>query len=85
MVDRWLGHAGHVEHFGLIDNTMIILVTDHGHLFGEHGMIGKPWADLEIQTCIRNLLTSVSDIPPSGNAGRQFLIWLNRWTCSPLF
>jgi arylsulfatase A-like enzyme len=27
---------------GRLDDTLILLTTDHGHLFGEHGMIGKP-------------------------------------------
>ena len=42
MVDRWLGYfIDTVKHLGLMDDTMIIVTTDHGHLFGEHGMIGN--------------------------------------------
>jgi arylsulfatase A-like enzyme len=51
---------------------MIIIVTDHGHLFGEHGMIGKPWAGLGDS----NMYQELAHIPlliyhPQGNAGRR--------------
>lgn len=43
LVDRWFGHfLDRLEKHGLLANTMIVVTTDHGHLFGEHGMIGKP-------------------------------------------
>jgi arylsulfatase A-like enzyme len=47
LVDHWLGYlVDTIERQGLMEDTMIIVTTDHGHLFGEHGMIGKPWSDL---------------------------------------
>ena len=73
MVDRWLGHLlDKVEHLGLMDDTMIIVVTDHGHLFGEHGMIGKPWSDLGDS----NMYQELAHVPlliyhPKGMAGRR--------------
>ncbi|HEY8744292.1 MAG TPA: sulfatase, partial [Chloroflexota bacterium] len=43
LVDTWLGYfLDRLEHLGRLDDTMLIVTTDHGHLFGEHGMIGKP-------------------------------------------
>ena len=46
MVDRWLGHLlDTVNHLGLNENTMVVLMSDHGHYFGDHGLQGKPWAD----------------------------------------
>ena len=46
MTDRWLGtFLDKVESLSLFDNTMVVLVSDHGHAFGEHGAVGKPfWA-----------------------------------------
>ncbi len=42
MVDRWLGHfMDEMDSLGLMDNTMIMLLSDHGHAFGEHGYAGK--------------------------------------------
>ncbi len=43
LVDHWFGaFVKHLTELGRLDDTMIIVTTDHGHLFGEHGMIGKP-------------------------------------------
>ena len=47
MVDRWLGQLFEViELTGLRENTLIVLMSDHGHYFGDHGLQGKPWGDL---------------------------------------
>lgn len=43
MVDRWLGNfLDKVESLGLMEDTMIVLLSDHGHALGEHGVVGKP-------------------------------------------
>ena len=45
LTDRWLGHfIERVEACGVMDDTLLIVCADHGHQFGEHGMIGKPSA-----------------------------------------
>ncbi len=42
MVDHWLGNfLDKVEELGLFENTLIVLLGDHGHLLGEHGYVGK--------------------------------------------
>ena len=42
MVDKWLGRfLDQVEIMGLMDNTMIIVSTDHGTYNGDHGQVGK--------------------------------------------
>jgi arylsulfatase A-like enzyme len=42
MVDTWVGYLmKKVENMGLMDNTVIILTSDHGYYFGEHGLFGK--------------------------------------------
>lgn len=72
LVDRWLGRfLDNIEHLGLMDETMIIIATDHGHLFGEHSMIGKPWSDLGDS----NMYQEIAHIPliiyhPEGQAGK---------------
>jgi len=44
MVDRWFGHfIDQVENMGLMENTMIVLTTDHGTHNGSHGRTGKNW------------------------------------------
>lgn len=46
LVDKWTGiFLEKVEELGLLDNTMIIFLSDHGEPLGEHGIIKKiqPW------------------------------------------
>lgn len=43
LVDAALGRFWEAcERLGRLRDTLILVTTDHGHLFGEHGMIGKP-------------------------------------------
>jgi len=45
-VDRWIGHLmDTMERLGLFKNTLIIWTTDHGHLFGDHDLWGKPGSE----------------------------------------
>src|SRR3712207_2621756 len=51
MVDRWLGRfLDKMEELKLFDNTLLVLLSDHGHALGEHGYTGKPsyalWPEL---------------------------------------
>ena len=42
MVDRWLGRfVGDLEERDLLDNTLLLLISDHGIAHGEHGVAGK--------------------------------------------
>ena len=46
-VDRWVGRfLDLAERLGLFKDTLIIWTTDHGHLFGEHDLHGKPGAEM---------------------------------------
>ena len=43
MVDRWLGKFVERAHeLGIMENTLLVVVSDHGHCLGEHGYTGKP-------------------------------------------
>jgi len=46
MVDTWLGYfLDKMKELELMDTTLIVFLSDHGHPLGEHGIIGKlPWA-----------------------------------------
>ncbi|HXI16735.1 MAG TPA: sulfatase [Chloroflexota bacterium] len=45
--DRWLGHLlDRLDVLGMTENTLLIHLTDHGHLFGEHQLQGKPGGPL---------------------------------------
>lgn len=42
--DRWLGRLfGAVESMGLSENTVIMVMADHGIMLGEHDAVGKAW------------------------------------------
>jgi arylsulfatase A-like enzyme len=42
MVDRWLGNfLDKMDELNLFENTLLIVLSDHGHAFGEHGFAGK--------------------------------------------
>jgi arylsulfatase A-like enzyme len=42
MVDRWLGRfLEKMDELGLSGDTLLVLLSDHGHAFGEHGYAGK--------------------------------------------
>jgi arylsulfatase A-like enzyme len=47
LVDRWVGRFLEMaERLGLFEDTLIMWTTDHGHLFGEHDLQGKPGAEM---------------------------------------
>ena len=42
MVDRWIGHfLDAFEATGRADDTLLMLVSDHGHYLGDHNLTGK--------------------------------------------
>jgi arylsulfatase A-like enzyme len=43
MVDRWLGNLlDKMDELGLSENTLLVVLADHGVAHGEHGVTGKP-------------------------------------------
>jgi arylsulfatase A-like enzyme len=43
MMDRWLGRFLQRAHeLGVMENTLLMVLSDHGHCLGEHGFTGKP-------------------------------------------
>jgi arylsulfatase A-like enzyme len=43
MMDRWLGRFVQRAHeLGVMENTLLVVLSDHGHCLGEHGFTGKP-------------------------------------------
>ena len=50
-VDDWVGHFfDEIKRMGLFENSLIIVMTDHGEPFGEHGIVRKshPWSYEEL-------------------------------------
>src|SRR3712207_2043291 len=43
MADRWLGDFLRKAHdLGVMENSLFVVISDHGHALGEHGYLGKP-------------------------------------------
>lgn len=58
MVDTWLGHfLRKVYQLGLHENTLIIIMSDHGHQLGENGYVGKHMSGLH--PCLMDLFMAV--------------------------
>ena len=42
LVDTWFGYfIDYIKRIGIWDNSIIVVVSDHGHMIGEHGLIAK--------------------------------------------
>jgi arylsulfatase A-like enzyme len=42
MMDTWFGNfLDKVDELNLFENTLLLVLSDHGHAFGEHGFAGK--------------------------------------------
>jgi arylsulfatase A-like enzyme len=68
LVDTWLGHfLDRLANLGLADNTLLVLISDHGVLLGEYGWVGKRYDEIHEE---------LSHVPfiirhPAGKAARQ--------------
>jgi len=52
LVDHWLGYFLHkMRSFGLMDNTLIAVISDHGHCIGEHNLVGKQGHPMTREIC----------------------------------
>jgi len=42
LVDTWFGYfIDYIKRIGIWENSIIVVVSDHGHMLGEHGLIAK--------------------------------------------
>ncbi|NHJ21732.1 MAG: hypothetical protein EAX91_12365 [Candidatus Lokiarchaeota archaeon] len=42
LVDTWFGYfIDYIKRIGIWDNSIIVVVSDHGHMIGEHGLVAK--------------------------------------------
>ena len=74
MVDHWIGRLlDTVDRLGLRENTLIILVSDHGKIIGEFGDYGMPAHDMGPALAPVPCLIRA---PRGDDAGRRFRGWL---------
>ncbi len=79
LADNWIGQLlRKIDYMGLMENTMVIFMADHGFLLGEHGLLAKNLSMYEEVIHIplmvyhpdatprhTNALASIIDIPPT--------------------
>jgi arylsulfatase A-like enzyme len=52
LADRWLGELfAEIERLDLWDDTVVVLMSDHGIVLGEHGVVGKAWDQNDVYEC----------------------------------
>ena len=74
MVDHWVGRLlDTVDRLGLAEDTLIILVSDHGKINGEFGHYGMPPQDTGLEL---NAVPCLIRHPQGENAGTRFDGWL---------
>lgn len=68
-IDRFVGRLrGLLEELGEADNTVIVFASDHGLLFGEHGLGGKA---LNYEPCLAIPMIVNDPRLPGGRTGRR--------------
>ncbi len=73
MTDHWLGHF--MERFyelGLDENTMILLISDHGYLLGERGYTGKVPSQLHPELAQVPLILVTPEDKAAGEVSHYF-------------
>jgi len=64
-VDRWFGHfLDTLERLGLMENTMVVVTSDHGTYTGDHGWTGKLGTYLYDCVCHVPMMIYHPDIAP---------------------
>ena len=52
LVDHWLGYfLEEMKNLGLMDNTLIAVISDHGHCIGEHNLVSKQGHPMTREIC----------------------------------
>jgi arylsulfatase A-like enzyme len=81
LVDTWLGHfLDRLANLGLAENTLLVLLSDHGVLLGEYGWVGKRYSEIH---------TELSHVPfvirhPAGKAkGQNSVYWASTHDVGP--
>ena len=70
-MDHWIGRTlDKLEELGILDDTLIVFTTDHGHFLGEHGLVAK--GPFHYEDVIRvPMIAAFGDRFPPGTTNRH--------------
>jgi arylsulfatase A-like enzyme len=73
LVDTWLGHfLDRLANLGLAENTLVVLLSDHGVLLGEYGWVGKRYSEIHEELSHVPFLIRHPDGKAAGQASRYY-------------
>jgi arylsulfatase A-like enzyme len=73
LTDRWLGHfMDRFYELGLDENTMVVLLSDHGYLLGERGYTGKVPSQLHPELAQVPLILVTPEDRAAGKVSQYF-------------
>lgn len=82
MVDRWFGYfMDKLDHMGLHEDTAVVVVSDHGHPLGEHGMWRKVPPALRFNMLNAVMLMSLPDTYQSH--GKRYSTMVHEYDIAP--
>jgi arylsulfatase A-like enzyme len=82
LMDKYIGEIlARLEQLGLAENTLVVFTTDHGHFYGQHGLIAK--GPFHYQDMIR--VPFIARLPGRIPAGRQSDAMLSHVDLAPTF
>ena len=80
MVDRCVGRlVDKIKKLGIWDDTMILLISDHGYSFGEHGLFGKA------KVLDSNWFNKDKKVLHSEVSSGKYILKGDSWGYSPLY
>jgi arylsulfatase A-like enzyme len=73
LVDTWLGHfLDRLANLGMAENTLVVLLSDHGVLLGEYGWVGKRYSEIHEELSHVPFLIRHPDGKAAGQASRYY-------------
>jgi arylsulfatase A-like enzyme len=73
LVDAWLGHfLDRLANLGLAENTLVVLISDHGVLLGEYGWVGKRFDEIHEELSHVPFLIRHPERKAAGQASRYY-------------
>jgi arylsulfatase A-like enzyme len=73
LVDTWLGHfLDRLANLGLAENTLVVLLSDHGVLLGEYGWVGKRYSEIHEELSHVPFLIRHPEGKAAGQASRYY-------------